>query len=202
MTRKAAERVQVSSNMYWKVRASYSADTLADRHRHGVRQPFEFRGHWYVSIGGMSCRKGHEEDEAYRLVPLAHFDGEASFCGQNRPGFQGDWATNRRAQPEGFYHGMMVKRDTSAGLWVLQGPPILFVRAEPKLAGTEVAMVVMDEVEPIDQEPGEPEAGLQLDFAGNTVEVRPKGNGKPVQLTFDDALKLQTWQASAGEAVL
>jgi len=55
---------------------------------------------------------------------------------------------------------------------------------------------------PIDQEPGAPEAGLQLNFNGRAVPVRPKGNGSPVQLTFDDALKLQTWQASAGEAVL
>ena len=43
----------------------------------------------------------------------------------------------------------------------------------------------------VTQEPGQPEAGLQLDIFGLTTEVRPKGKGKVTQITLDDQLKLE-----------
>ena len=182
MTRKIAEELEVSPAMFAKVKASYSADMISHHRRPTVRRPFEFRGDRYVSTGGTSYGYGQRSDtEAYRLLPLADFPEEASFYAQNRPGFEGDWAENRRRQPEGFYHGMKVNRGKSA-LWVLVGPPIRFVLAED-----------LDDLHAVDQEAGEPEAGLQIDFDGRAVPVRPSGNGKPVQMSFDDLVKLEAW---------
>ena len=52
------------------------------------------------------------------------------------------------------------------------------------------------------QEHGEPEAGLQLDIFGYTTEVRPKGKGKIIKPTLDDALRgkalLHNWKQEGG----
>jgi len=181
MNHKGSEEVHVAPAMFDKVKASYSADTLSDHHRHSIRRPFEFRGHWYVCTGGVSWRTGRSEEEAYRLLPLADFPEPASYYAKNRPGFEGDWAENRRNQPEGFYHGM--KCDRGKVPWVLAGPPILFVLPDQATPALQA----------VDQEAGHPEAGLQIDFDGRAIPVRPKGNGKPVQMSFDDLVKLEAW---------
>jgi len=52
----------------------------------------------------------------------------------------------------------------------------------------------------ITQEPGHPEAGLQLDIFGMTTEVRPKGKGEIIQPTLEqyllDKIKLDEWKQS------
>ena len=58
----------------------------------------------------------------------------------------------------------------------------------------------------VTQEPGQPEAGLQLDIFGRATEVRPKGKGKLIQPTLDqyllDKIKLDEWKQSVRKGEL
>ena len=40
---------------------------------------------------------------------------------------------------------------------------------------------------------GEPEAGIQTTLFGGSVEYRPKGAGRKVQITLDDQVKLHEY---------
>lgn len=91
---------------------SVSCDNIADKGK--VRKPFQHSGTQYVA----TSRNGDGKAEAYRLIPLANFQGE--------PHKYGDVSHDiLRAQPEGFYHGMLVRRGKKE--CVLVGPPVVFV---------------------------------------------------------------------------
>ena len=117
------EKREVIADKFQEIQDSYSGDTIADPKT--VRKPFKFEGCLYISTGGASGGNSIPYEEAYRLVPRADFPGEVSYYGKGRQGAYGDWAANRRAQPEGFYHGMLVTRGKTE--WVLVGPPLVFV---------------------------------------------------------------------------
>lgn len=124
------ERVDVTADKFAQVRDSYSGDTIADSKT--VRKPFKHEGRFYVSTGGVSGGNSIPCEEAYELVGRQDFSGEAKWYGQKLREVTTDdeeeWSAQRRAQPRGFYHGMLVKRGKSE--WVLVGPPLVFVVRE------------------------------------------------------------------------
>ena len=114
--------VQVSLDIFDKVKGSYSGDTIAESKT--TRKPFKFEGVFYVSTGGYSGRYSLPSEEAYQMVPRDQFQGLVKWYGQKLRETQVDWGEQRRNQPEGFYHGMLIKRGETE--WVLLGPPITF----------------------------------------------------------------------------
>ena len=131
------ERIQVSSDKFTEIHESYSGDTIGESKT--IRRPFKYGSKWHVSTGGWSGGREVAEEETYQLVPRAQFSGEATFYGEIRKGADEDWAANRRAQPEGFYHGMLVKRANAE--WVLVGPPLVFVAKEGSFATKQLALL-------------------------------------------------------------
>lgn len=99
------------------IHASYSADRIGSDEP--VRKPFSWQGGLWVCVR-IAGRSGTLSAEAYRLVHPQIFDGEPVSYGARCA--NGDAA---RADPNGFYHGMLVRR--SKDELVLCGPPVLFV---------------------------------------------------------------------------
>ena len=127
--------VEVDADRIAEIHGSYSGDRIVEK---TIRKPFKFEGDLYVCTGGFSraCPPEHEET-CYKLVRRSDFTGEAAWYGEaleNVPVSSEEarwghgWAEQRRSQPEGFYHGMLVKRGGSE--WVLVGPCIVFTQKE------------------------------------------------------------------------
>jgi hypothetical protein len=96
------------------IRGSYSADRIGMGKP--VRRPFTFRGSLFVCTG-----YSRDGAEAYRLVHPAIFPGKAfRYAERTRNGDE------VRADPDGFYHGMIVRH--GAADHVLCGPPVLFIK--------------------------------------------------------------------------
>ena len=119
---KESRLVQVSRDIFDQLRESYSADKIGESKT--VRKPFKFEGVFYVSTGGHLGKNSLPAEEAYQLVPRDQFQGLVKWYGQKLRETQVDWGEQRRNQPEGFYHGMLIKRGETE--WVLLGPPITF----------------------------------------------------------------------------
>ncbi len=101
------------------IRASYSADRIGMGQP--VRKPFRWQGGLWVTTS-IHGGKQHEA-EAYRLVhPQAFVGTPVSYGDKTR---NGDAA---RADPNGFYHGMIVRHGGAE--WVLCGPPVAFIPGE------------------------------------------------------------------------
>lgn len=99
------------------IHASYSADMIASSSR--IRKPFTFMGRDFVAV---SFRYGDEEQAtAYALLPRRAFNGAATRYADKTARDHGDKA---RADPQGFYNGMTVRRGKDA--YVLCGPPVTF----------------------------------------------------------------------------
>lgn len=109
---------------------SYSGDTIAEpRGRSSVRHPFAYAGYEYVMTGGTFGPGLYAEVEAYRIVPLQAYQGITK---RYTDGDYEDW----RQSPDGFYHGMIVRRGKEE--CVLVGPPLRFVAGEP--VGEQLSM--------------------------------------------------------------
>lgn len=119
------ETVEVSEDKFKLVKESYSGDTIAEGKT--VRKPFKHNGVFYVATGGFSPGTvSHKRpyEEAYRIVPREQFAGVPKWYGQRIRDDGTDWGEQRRNQPEGFYHGMLIKRGDDE--MVLMGPGIHF----------------------------------------------------------------------------
>ena len=124
--------IEVDADRLAEIQESYSGDTIASEKT--TRKPFKFEGNFYVSTGGISGPDIIDEEECYMLVPRQDFKDAATYYGkklmwpvtirEEEKEYAEDWAAQRRSQPEGFYHRMLIKRGKSE--WVLIGPPILF----------------------------------------------------------------------------
>ncbi|MGP1346143.1 MAG: hypothetical protein ACTS3F_05670 [Phycisphaerales bacterium] len=108
--------------------AAYSADRIGMEG--AVRRPFRFKNQFWVTTG----IKGSSTDfiiEAYRLVPVEQFEGNAlNYHEKTRDG------EAARNDPMGFYHAIRVKHGGKD--WVLCGPAVGFVpgqEAQPDLFG-------------------------------------------------------------------
>jgi hypothetical protein len=105
------------------IHASYSADVIAMGGR--VRKPFKWKGGLWVctSISGSSLTgSGMEEHEAYPIVPVKTFTGTTTTNREKTA--RAEDAEAARSDPNGFYHGMTIKRGSES--FVLCGPPIRF----------------------------------------------------------------------------
>lgn len=136
------QKVEVTADKLAQIEESYSGDTIADSK--SVRRPFKFNGKFYVSTGGVCRGPTVLEEEAYQIVPRGEFEGKACFygeplrqVGEDEEGE--DWAAQRRAQREGFYHGMLINRGKSE--WVLVGPPLLFVAKEGSIGSKQLSLL-------------------------------------------------------------
>lgn len=128
------------------IKESYSGDTIASEKR--VRKPFEFGGKLYISIGGFSGPDIQQEEECYILIPSQAFKGDATYYGQkltwpviitkDEEEYAEDWDGQRRCQPEGFYHRMLVVYHSK--VWILIGPPILFRLKQGAIAPKQLAL--------------------------------------------------------------
>lgn len=99
------------------IRASYSADRIGMGQP--LRKPFAWRGALWVAVSSRGPANALNI-EAYSLTHPAAFDGPTGTYAEITR--DGDAA---RANPMGFYHGMMVRSGGAA--YVLSGPPVLFV---------------------------------------------------------------------------
>lgn len=111
--------VEVTADRLEQIRETYSGDTISNK---AIRRPFSHEGQLFVSVGSRHGGNLPPCEECYRIVPREQFDGPTTWYGESKTG--GDWASERRDQPEGFYHGMLIQRGKSE--WVLVGPPIEF----------------------------------------------------------------------------
>jgi hypothetical protein len=103
--------------------AAYSADTIASAGK--IRKPFNWHGQLMVTVS-LCGRDGTAEAEAYRLLPVKGFAGKAVTYGEKIGNAES--AEAARNDPNGFYHGMLVKQGGES--IVLVGPPVVFVTAE------------------------------------------------------------------------
>ncbi len=98
--------------------ASYSADRIGGEG--AVRRPFRHEGVDWVATSTFS-----NSARAYRLVHPSQFEGGTlSYVERVSDGHRG------RCAPEGFYHGMRVKRGREE--MVLCGPETKFIAGEPE----------------------------------------------------------------------
>lgn len=104
------------------ISASYSADRIAQEGR--VRKPFIWNGAPCICVGTRPHEEGGTTAQTYRLVHLQAFDGKPLSYGEKTAN-----ADAARADPNGFYHGIIVKHGGDE--WVLSGPPLVFVPGLP-----------------------------------------------------------------------
>ena len=92
-----------------------------------VRRPFSFNGSLMVATS-VEYPQQKKHVKAYALVPRDSFDGEALTYGDK---ISADAGKSARADPNGFYHGMIVRHKKTD--MVLCGPPVFFIaRPTPK----------------------------------------------------------------------
>jgi hypothetical protein len=143
---KNARTIEVDADRLAEIQESYSGDTIASEHT--IRKPFKFEGNFYVSTGGFSGPNIVDEEECYILVPMQDFKDAATYYGkklmwpatirEEEKEYAEDWDAQRRCQPEGFYHRMLIKRGKSE--WVLIGPPILFKLKENSVETKQLSL--------------------------------------------------------------
>jgi hypothetical protein len=105
------------------IHASYSADTIASAGK--IRKSFRWQAQLMVTVSLSGCG-GIEQAEAYRLIPLKAFSGlTTSYADKIGTAENAEAARN---DPNGFYHGMIVKQGQEA--FILSGPPVVFVADE------------------------------------------------------------------------
>jgi len=76
-----------------------------------------------VSLSGQG---GTEQAEAYQLIPAKAFTGTPTSYGEKIGTAEN--AEAARNDPNGFYHGMIVKQGQET--FVIVGPPVVFVAEE------------------------------------------------------------------------
>jgi len=110
--------ILVDQETFAKIEASYSADRISEGT--AVRRPVEFEGKLYVATSG-----GMGKVEAYHLVPGEEFTGAPRTYRIPAGREYKEYYESLRNDPNGFYHGMLVKHGKEAH--VLVGPEVTFV---------------------------------------------------------------------------
>lgn len=105
------------------IHASYSADTIATSGK--IRKSFRWQAQLMVTVS-LSGHGGIQQAEAYRLIPLRAFSGTTMSYAEKIGTAEN--AETARNDPNGFYHGMIVKQGQET--FVLSGPPVVFVAGE------------------------------------------------------------------------
>lgn len=99
------------------IAASYSAERIGMGQP--VRRPFTWQGGLWVCVS-ITTRGKAVSAEAYRLVRPRMFDGTPLRYAEKTAS-----SDAARADPRGFYHGMIVRH--AGAQFVLCGPPLTFV---------------------------------------------------------------------------
>jgi ParB/RepB/Spo0J family partition protein len=110
--------ILVDQETFDKLAESNSCDRISEGKP--VRKPVEFEGKLYLSTGS-----SNDEVEAYVLVSRAEFQGEIRTYSVPKGRDYEEYFDSLRADPNGFYHGMLVKRGKED--CVLVGPEVSFV---------------------------------------------------------------------------
>ncbi len=164
---KSISQVAVSPEMFDKIEGSYSADRISEGT--AVRKPVEVEGKLYLATGS-----GMGKVEAYQLIPREEFTGGVRTY-KVPPGREYDeYYESLRNDPNGFYHGMLVKR--GAHEHALVGPPIIFVVKATK-KNTNRALVTHS---------------VALKILGPSFELHPTGLtviGKPTEEEYEEAFR-------------
>jgi len=132
--------IEVTADTMKAVSTSYSADRIAEKSP--VRKPFKHDGKFYISSGSAMLRCCAET--AYQIVPRNEFKGTPHWYGERiyprgeTTEERDEWAAQRRALSEGFYHGMLIKH--RGGEFVMVGPPLVFVEKEGSLPVKQLAL--------------------------------------------------------------
>lgn len=105
------------------IHASYSADTIAAAGI--IRKAFRWQAQLMVTTS-LSGRGGIEQAEAYQLIPVKAFTGKTMSYAEKIG--TAESAEAARSDPNGFYHGMIVKKGQET--FALSGPPVAFVADE------------------------------------------------------------------------
>jgi len=116
--------VLVDQETFAKIEASYSGDRISEGT--AVRRPVEFEGKLYVATGS-----GMGKVEAYQLVPREQFTGAPRTYRVPAGREDEEYYESLRNDPNGFYHGMLVKRGKEEH--VLVGPGVTFVTKVTKV---------------------------------------------------------------------
>lgn len=136
--------IEVTADTMKAVSKSYSADRISEKSP--VRKPFKYNGKFYISSGSAvgAVKDQRRTETAYQIVPRSEFKGTPHWYGERiRPheetveGWE-EWAAQRRALPEGFYHGMLIKHGVAE--FVMVGPPLVFVEKEGSLPIKQLAL--------------------------------------------------------------
>ena len=133
--------IEVTADAMKAASESYSADRISEKAP--VRKPFKYGGKFYISGGSVvgSCIDPRRTEEAYQIVPRGEFKGTPHWYGErirSRREPTEEWSAQRRAQLEGFYHGMLIKHHGAE--FVMVGPPLIFVAKEGSLPATQLAL--------------------------------------------------------------
>ncbi len=91
-----------------------------------VSAPVEFEGKRYLATGGCTGG-GQDEVDAYMVIPRAEYSGEVRTYAVPKGRKYDEYYDSLRADPNGFYNGMVVKQGKNE--WVLVGPEVTFVPA-------------------------------------------------------------------------
>ena len=134
--------IEVTADTMKVVSTSYSADRISENSP--VRKPFKYKSKFYISSGSAlgSNLHPHHTEKAYPIVPRSEFKGIPHQYGErihpHGETVEEEWAAQRRALPEGFYHGMLIKHGGAE--FVMVGPPLVFVEKEGSLPVKQLAL--------------------------------------------------------------
>ncbi len=115
--------IEVDQALFAQIRASASPDRIQEDQP--VRKPFSFEDKVYVSTGtALGTKPIASAEEAYLLVPREEYKDQVRTYRVPEGRQYDEYYESLRNDPNGFYHGMLVKRGKSEA--VLVGPPVIF----------------------------------------------------------------------------
>jgi len=169
-------QVAVSPEMFGKIEGSYSADRISEGT--AVRKPAAVEGKLYVATGSSMGKV-----EAYQLVPGEEFTDVVRTYKIPKGREYDEYYESLRNDPNGFYHGMLVKR--GAHEYALVGPPIIFVVKATTKKNTSRALA---------------KPSVALKILGPSFELHPTGLaviGKPTEEEYTEAFRRLSFIESA-----
>ena len=119
--------IKVTPEFFDGIHESYSGDCISENQP--VRRPFKYGGKLYISTGGRGGgTPPRYEEECYELVDRELYSGQVRTYSVPKEREYEEYYESLRNDPNGFYHGMLVKRGSKD--FVLVGPEVTFIRDE------------------------------------------------------------------------
>jgi len=170
--------IHVELEKFSEIEASYSGDRISKDV--AIRKPSVFEGKQYTAVGIDS-----KSIQAYQLLPKEEFTGEVRSYRVPKEREDEEYYQSLRDDPNGFYHGMLVKHRKSDH--VLVGPPVSFVL---KTADVKPASTISQE---IPQELGEKadETDKWMERQAEALEARADARDRELEAEKETALAEQ-----------